>query len=517
MAATIPASASVPPDLLPASGVVIVHSSRSLLVAGASVTLLVVGASPAAAYAYTVGPPVLASGPSPFAACTVGATPGDDPGVNYLDTEVEPFVAVNPTNSNNLIGAFQQDRWSDGGAHGLVASSSFDGGTSWTESYAAFSECSGGAAVYDRASDPWVTFDTEGNAYQISLSISADVLTSAILVSKSTDGGLTWGAPTTLIRDDSAIVFNDKESITGDPTRPGYVYAVWDRGSFPGDNRGPVSEAHSFAYRGVPTFSRTTDGGATWSAPVAMSRSNVFTLGNQIAVLPNGTLVDVFWAGRGSGLQPSPQQTFIGVMLSADAGAHWSQIIKVSNFAAVAGCGFENVCDPDTGEPVRAGTSIPDLAVDPVSGRIYAVWADGRFSGGTTTDVVLSSSTDGRTWTAPVKVNQTPVPAAAFNPAVAVSSDGTVGVLYYDFRANDPADGLPTSVFLAHSHDAGVSWEEQQLGGPFDMENAPVARGYFLGDYQGLVAIDSDFLAFFARTTGAEDSADVVAVRASAP
>jgi hypothetical protein len=79
-------------------------------------------------------------------------------------------------------------------------------------------------------------------------------------------------------------------------------------------------------------------------------------------------------------------------------------------------------------------------------------------------------------------------------------------------------------VFLAHSHDAGVTWEDEELlGGPFDMENAPFARGLFLGDYQGLVAIPTeddegeDFLAFFAVTTGAENSADVVAVRAIAP
>jgi hypothetical protein len=72
-------------------------------------------------------------------------------------------------------------------------------------------------------------------------------------------------------------------------------------------------------------------------------------------------------------------------------------------------------------------------------------------------------------------------------------------------------------VFLAHSHDDGATWTEQQLGGAFDMQNAPVARGLFLGDYQGLDNIGSDFLAFFARTTDAPDSADVVAVRASAP
>ena len=74
-----------------------------------------------------------------------------------------------------------------------------------------------------------------------------------------------------------------------------------------------------------------------------------------------------------------------------------------------------------------------------------------------------------------------------------MSSDGTVGVLYYDFRDNTPAEGLPTTVLLAHSHDAGVTWDDEELlGGPFDMENAPFARGLFLGDYQGLVAIPTE-------------------------
>ena len=157
-------------------------SSRALFVGFASSVLVVGTAGPAGAYPFTVSPPVLASGPSPLLpGCSAGAAPGADPGRLYPDTEVEPFVAVDPTDPDNLIGVFQQDRWSNGGARGLVASSSTDGGDSWTESFAAFSECSGGDPVYDRASDPWVTFDTEGNAYQISLSISADhLLTSRV-------------------------------------------------------------------------------------------------------------------------------------------------------------------------------------------------------------------------------------------------------------------------------------------------------------------------------------------------
>jgi hypothetical protein len=495
------------------SEVVIMRTTRVLSAALGSSALLVATALPASAYPLDVGAQVPASGASPFAGCPVGAAPGSDPGTVYPNTEIEPFVAVNPTDPDNVVGVFQQDRWSTGGARGLVASRSTDGGQSWDESFAAFSECSGGDPVYDRASDPWVTFDSAGNAYQISLSISADEATSAVLVSKSTDQGATWGPPVTLIRDDTAAGFNDKESITGDPTRPDHVYAVWDRVTSPGR---PIG-LPSLLPHGVPLFSRTTDGGATWSPPTPMADGLLGTVGNQIAVLPNGTLVDVFFGIRRAGLVPLPNSLFIGVMVSTDAGENWSPPISISNWVPPASGCEEAVCDPDTGESVRAGTSLPDIAVDPDTGRVYVVWADARFSGGATTDAVLSSSDDGTNWTTPVKVNQTPVPVAAFNATVDVSSDGTVGVLYYDFRENTPAPGLPTTVFLAHSHDAGATWTEQQLSEAFDMENAPNAGGLFLGDYQGLDNIGSDFLAFFSRTTDAPDSADVVAVRASAP
>jgi len=89
------------------------------------------------------------------------------------DPRVEPWIDVNPLNASNMIGVFQQDRWDDGGAHGLVAAVTHDGGASWTRSWAHFSLCSGGTAAnggdYDRASEPWVSFAPNGDAYQLAL------------------------------------------------------------------------------------------------------------------------------------------------------------------------------------------------------------------------------------------------------------------------------------------------------------------------------------------------------------
>ena len=123
----------------------------------AAVLAILIAAAPAFA---GISGPVLVSGPSPFASCTVGG-----PGTNYPNAEVEPWVAVNPADSTNVVGVFQQDRWSNGGAHGLVTGVSHNGGGSWSETWAHLSACAGGTATngggYDRSSDPWVTFRSE--------------------------------------------------------------------------------------------------------------------------------------------------------------------------------------------------------------------------------------------------------------------------------------------------------------------------------------------------------------------
>lgn len=471
--------------------------------------VLVLTATQVEAYSFAVGSPVSVSTVNPFANCTLGAF--DSNSTNYPNAEAEPFVAVNPTDPQNVVGVYQQDRWSDGGAHGLMTASSTNGGTTWQNSYAMFSNCASSSAGYDRASDPWVTFDTAGNAYQISLSFSPDQTQSAVMVAKSTNKGVAWSEPIALIRDTSGLHFNDKESITGDPTRAGYVYAVWDRGTFPSDVRSPRSFIGSHAFRGQPMFSRTTDGGAHWSTPVGMANQNIFTIGNQIAVLPDATLVDIFQEFQGSGVQPSPNALKESVMVSRDAGTTWSQPIDIGLWTP------ESVVDPNNGHPLRTGNGLPDIAADPNSGALYAVWEDGAFAVDHHADVAFSKSTDGgHKWSAPIKVNKSPAGVQAFTPQVEVSADGTVGVTYYDLRNNKPSAGLPTDAWFVHSHDGGATWTEQHVAGSFNVENAPVSRGYFLGDYEGLATVGADFIALFVMTNpSTTNRTDVFYVRLS--
>jgi hypothetical protein len=184
------------------------------------------------------GPNIKVSGASPFESCTADA---GQIGTNFLNSEVEPSVAVSAVDRSgdgvpDRIGAYQQDRWDNGGARGIVASV-FHAGAWHQVVIPGVSKCSGGA--FDRATDPWVTIAPNGYAYVQTLTFQdfPTFSTSIIYVNKSTDGGLTWGPPVQLVRDDSLFQFNDKNSITADPFDSNFVYAIWDRSRFPSDKR----------------------------------------------------------------------------------------------------------------------------------------------------------------------------------------------------------------------------------------------------------------------------------------
>ncbi len=430
-------------------------------------------------------PSATVSGSSPFAACTIGG-----PGTNYVNAEVEPWVAVNPTNANNLIGAWQQDRWSNGGAHGLVAGYSADGGKSWGETPLPFSACAPGGLPYERASDPWMSIGPDGTAYTISISFNQSNNDNAVATATSTNGGKTWGNLALLKADTGTTqFFNDKESVTADPKIAGTAYAVWDRLQSP--NANPYADLHAHAYTGPSFFAKTTDGGKTWSpaAIIVDTAQNNQTIGNQIVVDPrNGTLYDVFDLIVSTGSNSdTPHGTNVAFIKSTNGGATWTppQIINT----------LQSVGVPNT----RTGDIIPEPAIDPVSGRLYVVWQDSRFNGGHYDEIALSTSADGgKTWSTPVRVNDA-TGQPAFTAAVAVNSTGAVGVSYYQFASS--AATLPTTYNLKTSGNQGATFgAATTLKGPFDMTTAPNARGYFVGDYEGLVAIGTSFRAFFVAT-----------------
>ena len=470
-----------------------------------------------------VGSRTLASGVSPFGTGACNTQPQS--GALYLHSEVEPWHDVDPSSAGDadgadLIGAYQQDRYSTGGARGLGMSVSTDGGASFSvvpaNQLPRFSECTGNP-LYERASDPWVSIGPTGDAHQISLSFNdTRNLDNAVLVSKSsaTSGGLQWSPPITLIRDTNPAVFNDKESITADQNDANYVYAVWDRLVFPNERTRGHSPENTAAFRAPTYFSRTTNGGTSWepARPIFDPGQNDQTIGNQIVALGDGDLVNVMTVFRNDNSKKS--RATVAVLRSPypSRGASWSSQIDIAKLGTVG------VVDPATGDPVRTGDIIPEIASDERASHqeVYVVWQDARFNGFQRDQVAFSRSADGGlTWSTPVRIS-THNETQAFTPAIRVDGDGNVGVTYYDFRNDNPATPmLETDVWFTRSTNGGQTWSEERLTPTsFDMRTAPVARGYFTGDYEGLAALGTTFYTFSSESRGATN---VYASRVQAP
>jgi hypothetical protein len=522
--------------------------SRGFTVLAALATAVLVATGVAAA---TPSAPGLVSATDPFdtpgcLALDVPQLPFDS---NYLHSEVEPQVAVDPTNPSHLVGAFQQDRWINGGAHGLVAAFSTDGGSHWTLSPQPFSACyhaSGYPGAYldfQRASDPWVSIGpgapgaSAGNTvYSVGLPFDQTPTPSdpsarhnGVGAAVSYDNGATWTHVQLLVDDpcisqplkspgyfcnnDKAFVLDDKESVTADPVHAGVAYAVWDRllappASFPGFFR-------ERGYFGQVFMSKTTDYGAHWSAPQLLVKgpSQDQTIGNAIVIDPvSGALYDFFDLINNESNAHGHRGTNVAFIKSTDGGATWSDVHVVAGLDAVGVSDSANV-DPSTDTPpatLRSADDIPEVTINPANGQLYAVWQDSRFNGFLNDEAVISTSNDGgATWSTPSLVNPH-TGFAAFLPSVSVDGTGVVGVTYYQWPSAPVTGNQSANLYIRHSTSPGSSTSPPtfgaatQLDGPFNMLAAPWAGGYFLGDYQGLVATPSGFLPFYVKTNCAD-------------
>src|SRR6266700_379655 len=438
----------------------------------------VLGVSTAASAAVSAGAPVQAPDhpfPGTSAACDALIAQQTSLGShNYPDAEVEPYMVANPVDPMHLVAAFQQDRWNDGGANGTTTVVSDNGGKSWTlaSSQPALTVCegatSGSSSFFNRASDPWVSYSPDGKTvYQANLAFNADGPAfggaSSIQVSTSSDGGVTWNPPVAVQVDQSFTVLNDKEAVTADPLHPTNAYLVWDRLVSPSVNANPDAFNVTPAFRGPALFSMTTDGGKTWSPSRIIfdpGQKNQ-TIDNQIVVEPagtaKGTLVDGFTLLLTKGGKGNPSTVSnVAVLRSTDGGATWSGPVIVSRLidapVRINGVG------------VRTGDIIPAFTAD-----------------------------------------QSPGDVPAFTPQVNVNADGTIGVTYYDLQNATASNPGLTDAFLVTCHATcanPASWAaggETRLSttGSFNMTTAPFARGYFVGDYEGLTSSGSTFDSFF--------------------
>lgn len=435
--------------------------------------------------------------PDNFAAVTACNRAPQEP-VLYRNSESEPHLAVNPRNANNLIAGWHQDRWSSGGAQSLGAAYTFDGGATWRQVVIPFTRCAGAApgstGDYERASDPWISFGPDGTAYFMALATDNSVNENAMTVARSADGGQTWSQPIVIARSPAQdptkrSLFHDKNTLTADPHDSRYVYATWTL-----FRTGFVSLV----------FSRSTDGGLTWSPahPIATmgkvepAELATFRQGAQIVVLPDGTLLNAYYRSIFD-FATNAGRLEQAVLRSTDKGRTWTRVdLPVATFTAAS------AVDPELGIPVRDASTLPSIAASRSLNRAYITWQERNSQG--RVGVFLSMSTNGgQTWSSPTRVNQQTGDAVqSFLPVVAVNDLGTVGVLFYDFRNDVPGDfPLSTDVHLALFDENLLYLGERRLTPQsFDLRMSALARGYFPGDYVGLVSVGVPFAAAFTRT-----------------
>jgi hypothetical protein len=405
------------------------------------------------------------SGDSPFPRCSArdrGAQRG---------AETEPHLAVAP--DGTLLAAWHQDRRTTGGSMALGVARSSDGGRRWRRvRVPGVTACpvQGGEAT----SDPWLSVGGDGTAYLASLPGRRDRgrLETNVVVNRSTDGGRTWSEPVTVSTDREG---NDKETLTAHPRRAGVAYVVWTK-------------------NGVGAmFSRTIDGGATWSPPLAVPGGSTL-IDVRLTVLLDDTLVL-------TAISEAYRRDVVALR-SSDDGATWSAPARVAM--------------TDRREPADADnrrrtlrTSLlhsPALAVD---GRLHVAFPVGAGSRG---GVYLSTSADGSAWSGARRVAR----GAAVVPVLAAHADGRLALSWYDVKRNRRgARGVPARFVTAISADGGQRWRSRPRYA-FDFLRAPVAdRAAFLGDYTGLVANGRGFVAAPAlpRPFARAGRSDVVALR----
>jgi len=408
---------------------------------------------------------------SPSAPC-VQANPGFSPGFAQ-----ETSVAANPRNPRQILVSWIQDgRTTD------TVMASRDGGRSFSRVFVpGLSACTGGP--FQVASDPGVAFNANGRkAYFTAIVVdnpeSAEGASTAMIASRSSDGGFSWGRP--YVIQPLTGEFWDLPRLTADPRRPKQAYYVYDLREPPG------------FFSGYSVLSTTTDGGRTWSAPQGLydpGTSNSWPAITKILVNRDGSLVAIsaiVATDPADPLAPNPTQQV--AVRSVDGGRTWGAPITIGDSAG------RRPNDPATGNVFNAYVTYPSQTVAP-NGDLYVSWVD-TGDGNESSRIAIARSTDGgRHW----RTRELATHAQAALPTVEVAGDGTVGVLYYKIAQSSSNGYWSTRIALATSPDRGRHWSQRAVTRPFNLLTAGTAARpcCFLGDYEGSGSLPHGFVAAF--------------------
>jgi len=367
-------------------------------------------------------------------------------------TEVEPD---NFSFGSTIVNAFQVGRFSTGGSSNIGWATSTNKGKTWKNGFLP------GTTVYAtppgtfaRISDPTVAYDAKHHTWLIS---ALDLLntSNSVSVSQSTDGGLTWQNPIIVAKEGPSQFFDKDWAVCDNTTSSphyGNCYVEWDDANN-GDS---------------VLMSTSSDGGVTWGTPIHPANAN--GLGGQPLVQPNGTVIVPFAADAGT----------ISSFTSTTGGTSWNAAVTVAS----------EMTANDPGN-MRA-PALPSAEIDG-AGKVFVTWADCRFeSSCSANDIVMSSSTNGTTWSAVFRIPADPVGSGVDHliPGIGVdkSTSGATAHLaltfYYFPVSNCTGNACNLEVGFVNSTDGGATWTSTlHLAGPMKTTWLANAGGRMVGDY----------------------------------
>lgn len=403
-----------------------------------------------------------------------------DPYTNFgtqHQTQVEPHILSFGT---TLVATFQSGRGYTAGSSNIGWATSHDRGKTWQHGFLPDLTVNVNGP-YARASDSVVAYDAKHHVWLISVLAVPFSGGFDVLVSRSTDGGLTWSNPIPVARS-GANDNLDKDWMVCDThaSSPfyGHCYAQWDNA----------------AQGGKIGMSTSTDGGLTWSAPNGPATQSMAAIGGQPLVQPNGkVIVPIFGADDITGAGG------IYAYTSSDGGATWTTPILVAS----ANGHFQTAS--------YRGGILPSAAIDS-TGKVYVVWSDCSFEDSCLADdIVLVTSTDGTTWSPVTRIPIDAVgsnvdhftPGLAVNPATGGTTAHLALVYYYFPNTRCFTFNCQLDVGLVSSTNGGSTWSNaQQIDGPIQLPwLADTSSGFMTGDYIAATIVNDDIFPVFASAS----------------
>jgi len=307
-----------------------------------------------------------------------------------------------------------------------------------------------------------VAFDLNNSVYLETLvATDPQFINGAVVVSKSTNGGATFGSPMVAFQPSNNF-FPDKDWMAvntfGGTGTAGRVLVTFSL----------FSNINSAGASIMRVFS--DNGGASWTSAAAISSENTLQ-GSQPLYLPNGNCVVVYW---NFGTNQSPGERLEAV-ISTDGGNSFGSPHLVSLAS-------------EWNEPaIRTGSFLPSAVADRTTQNIYVVYQ--TLLGGSPRIAFTKSTDGGSSWSTPVAISDNPAGLGVFNPAINVSPGGnTLAVVFYDHRDN-PTSNTAANLYLAQSFDGGATWQPniRLTSVSTDASIAPLTNeGFMLGDYLGV-------------------------------